>query len=1276
MHPLLSINDRKLPREQAFGIISLAEMKSSGDSAAREGGVCAHLDRYMPLGSLTARPNSERELPVLDNWRWQESSQRPVGISQLHPMFSDIWQLLQEAWIRVSYRRHQIHRSLTAFRIYVLPDDVARGLVDRTDPRCRKALLRMMEGLDPTPEGWEGANELAASNLQRYRPAVVDDDSLFYLFNTLPSPRTNPSEVSCGVAQDAIACLLEEPSEDGTAGLPGLITKLFPYQRQAAATMIRREAQPAHTLDPRVEPLRGPTGCNFYYDQFMGTLVKDPRTYEEAKGGILAETMGLGKTLICLATILATKSCSPQVPPEYSLDRLPVRQKTGSLAEMAAAAVGHQNIPWRKMFQQFASEGHDLRSSWSLLEANVGSYIIPPQGSRRSRRPQTVQPGQRIRLCTATLVIVPANLLNHWQNEIASHFSDGALHALFIDSMDAIIPSATSLLQYDIIVISKQRLEREFTPLEDKIGKDRKKALCQCPFNDGCKCAWTLHRSPLKDLHFLRLIVDEGHNFASSGRTSLAVKALNNLIVERRWIVSGTPGGSSLLGVELDSAASETIDGDQMLDTRSILDHRRRETSQTSERKDLEKLGNVVTEFFNISPWCNGKASDPASWQTYVMPSDDGQRKPRSLRSLLQSLVVRHQIDDIEEHVRLAPLHNRIVYLRPSWFDRMNLNLFILALAVNAVTSERVDQDYMFHPNNRGALNIFVSNLRQATFYWTGHSSKHVTKTIEIAQKYFATHLEAGDEQRRGDCMILREAITIAETALGSSAWRALSELDEMGIFVDNFPEDARVAWSLVHEANNPLLAGVTGLSKAQIAVNMNLYASNPAAGLSDLGKSTMAKAWQSLEAKNRVPTSSQGFQAPRIPSKPKETKLAQRLTVSRNTLSAASPSQASSDDLLESPHSKAASMMPKSILKSRPSPNPAFPKDSRISQASIVGTTSAKLSYLLDQVLALHREEKILIFYEGDQIAYYIAQAFDLVNVPYLIYTNTLSISRRNSYIETFNMTERFRVMLMNLNQAAHGLHIASASRVFFVNPVWQPGVEAQATKRAHRIGQTRPVFVETLVLKDTIEDHLLQRRKGMSAQEHHVAEKSPLDDSIMNEIIRNSKFINMTDTDAMEPFRRIHVPHPLFGQGCGLHEQSDPDSGLIILDGGQITKTRPGRKRNSPIQGQPALTAKRRASNGAMDGDNAFHSPSNTTPISQAGLQHVLDFSHQRPRQTRQPDDSPRVAVEASTFIDHALDENEKASSSSMFGNGSVPSRGNATQASPPSLLDGLVH
>ena len=156
-----------------------------------------------------------------------------------------------------------------------------------------------------------------------------------------------------------------------------------------------------------------------------------------------------------------------------------------------------------------------------------------------------------------------------------------------------------------------------------------------------------------------------------------------------------------------------------------------------------------------------------------------------------------------------------------------------------------------------------------------------------------------------------------------------------------------------------------------------------------------------------------------------------------------------------------------------------------------------------------------------------------------------------------------------MNVHQAAHGLHIASASRVFFVNPVWQPNVEAQATKRAHRIGQTRPVYVETLVLKDTLEDQMLQRRKGMTAQEHQKAERSLLDDDTMSTIIKNARFIPLLEDeihDVSKQVAKLQTPQQLFGRpGKGHGDVDDPDADLIFPTNSPTSKKSQKRKSNA---------------------------------------------------------------------------------------------------------------
>lgn len=816
--------------------------------------------------------------------------------------------------------------------------------------------------------------------------------------------------------------------------------------------------------------------------------------------------MGLGKTMICLATILATKGHWPQIPPSYSVGLNPVRPKVASLLQMTAAAIGREQIPWRTYFQNLSEAGEHLANCTTALEENLGSYFIPPLPTR-GRAQAAASEGQRIHLCTATLIIVPPNLVLQWRREITLHLKPGALKVLFIYRGEKLMPPLVELLSYDVILMSRKRFEQEFNinqpyPWPKKAnGYPSTSNRIPDHFENG------RYHTPLKDLHFLRIIVDEGHDFASTGGKNMATAALHSLHVERRWIVSGTPT-TGLLGVEVGLATHETSEGEiapRHESNQSALDARREVMHQAQERSDLEKLGSIVVDFLRLSPWANSKGDDPASWTKLITPLGEVHRKPTSLRKLLESLVVRHQIQAVEDDLQLPSLHNRVVYLEPSWHDKLSFNLFVLTLTANAVTSERVDQDYMFHPRNRAQLDHLIMNLRQSAFYWTSFSSEDISKTLEVCQEYL------DKTSRLEDRELLLDAMLMGKKALRSSSWRAFADLHELGVYVDDFPEDASYAWSLVNEtAEDTILLGATHLIEAQKYVDARRDSSEPTVGLDSLG---LRMIWDRGDQKT--------FEEP-------------KLTV-RNTVSRQKPSlkprhvQQAQDGAISGAANNFGNPEPlKSAMKtSLPS------ADSPLAKTKISGTASAKLSYLLDKVIALQQNEKILIFYEGDQIAYYIAQAFDLLSIEYRIYTRTLSTYKRNSYIDNFNESETTRVLLMNVRQAAHGLHIASASRVFFVNPVWQPNVEAQAIKRAHRIGQTRPVYVETLVLKDTIEDRMLKRRKKMTTEEHQTAKKSLVDDPIMGAIIKDARPIPLSKEEALDmgkQMARLETPQYLF--------------------------------------------------------------------------------------------------------------------------------------------------
>lgn len=85
--------------------------------------------------------------------------------------------------------------------------------------------------------------------------------------------------------------------------------------------------------------------------------------------------------------------------------------------------------------------------------------------------------------------------------------------------------------------------------------------------------------------------------------------------------------------------------------------------------------------------------------------------------------------------------------------------------------------------------------------------------------------------------------------------------------------------------------------------------------------------------------------------------------------------------------------------------------------------------------------------------------------------------------------------IFLISLKAGGTGLTLTEADTVIHYDPWWNPAVEQQATDRAHRIGQDKPVFVYKLIAEGTVEEkiHALQQRKQGIA-DAILSEKSSL--------------------------------------------------------------------------------------------------------------------------------------------------------------------------------------
>jgi len=94
---------------------------------------------------------------------------------------------------------------------------------------------------------------------------------------------------------------------------------------------------------------------------------------------------------------------------------------------------------------------------------------------------------------------------------------------------------------------------------------------------------------------------------------------------------------------------------------------------------------------------------------------------------------------------------------------------------------------------------------------------------------------------------------------------------------------------------------------------------------------------------------------------------------------------------------------------------------------------------------------------------------------IQYRRLDGTMSLNLRDKAVQDFNTDPEVRVMIMSLKAGNLGLNLVAACHVILLDLWWNPYAEDQAVDRAHRIGQTRPVTVSRLTVKDTVEDRIL---------------------------------------------------------------------------------------------------------------------------------------------------------------------------------------------------------
>ena len=324
-------------------------------------------------------------------------------------------------------------------------------------------------------------------------------------------------------------------------------------------------------------------------------------TFGAVRGGVLADAPGLGKTVTMLALITSTAGTLPRIPaPHFSVESLSAawRESAPSLEVMVRPLfnnlrriVGHDD-DLKKLFvhtftqqtqaavlQQFPSVQSFEKRVVQLLRSKlyggtldhalecvrIGMVSVREgldKGSRgflASKKGVRMRREQQLRGSSATLIIVPLSLLEHWFEQISRHLGLGYFcndgeemgmrGAVYFDCMgdivDVTVPlrktattsnigvSVEQLSQYAIVVTTFERCAKE----HDGFFTERGPKGCY-DYNESLR---PMETSVLAKIRWLRLVVDEGHELGLHTSESPAVAFIQSLAAERRWVCSGTP---------------------------------------------------------------------------------------------------------------------------------------------------------------------------------------------------------------------------------------------------------------------------------------------------------------------------------------------------------------------------------------------------------------------------------------------------------------------------------------------------------------------------------------------------------------------------------------------------------------------------------------------------------------------------------------------------------------------------------------------------------------
>ncbi|KAK7323306.1 hypothetical protein VNO77_26773 [Canavalia gladiata] len=558
----------------------------------------------------------------------------------------------------------------------------------------------------------------------------------------------------------------------------------------------------------------------------------------------------------------------------------------------------------------------------------------------------------RLYLSRATLVVVPANLVDHWKTQIEKHVKPGQLRVyVWTDHRK---PSAHCLAwDYDVVITTFSRLSAEWGP--------RKKSV-------------------MMQVHWFRIILDEGHTLGSSLNLTNKLQMAISLMASNRWILTGTPTPNT---------------------PNSQLPH-------------LQPLLRFLHE--------EAYGLNQKSWEAGVLrPFEAEMEEGRShLLHLLHKCMISARKIDLQS---IPPCIKKIVFLDFNEAHARSYNELVLTVRRNILMADWNDPSHvesLLNPKQWKFRSATIKNVRLSCCVG-GHIK--VTHAGEDIQETMDMLVQSGLDATSGEYTSIRYNLLYGGHCVRCKEWcrlplitpcRHLLCLDCVSI--DN-TKCTYPGCSKLYEMQNRLPRPENPNPKWPVP--KDLIELQPS-----YKQDNWDPDWQST-------------------SSSKVSYLIQRLKALRGTNEETSFNANNSNDEMH--------------IENRRDDKSSF-------QECSISSTKTNLN-----------PEKVLIFSQFLEHIHVIEQQLTIAGIKYTGMYSPMHSSNKKKSLAMFQHDSSCMVLVMD-GSAALGLDLSFVTHVFLMEPIWDRSMEEQVISRAHRMGASRPIHVETLAMRSTIEEQMLE--------------------------------------------------------------------------------------------------------------------------------------------------------------------------------------------------------